>query len=474
MPNFSHSSFIKGTSARYNGKKGNLILSAAGLSFIPDDGSKGLKIPIETLMDSNIEGTVRKRVCVIVNGSNERYLFSVSDSKEWRASISLAAGIYRRIATGMNKKAAKRVSKPPAQPSKNPAPQQVNVKTAPPPKTTQQSTVPPPRTKTVSAPTQPRQSAPSMPAYTGPWPSGQDYEQSFQIMKASVSRKVGEVDKWLPVKNPKTPGWYVYASGNYGSIYKIKDGNGGHLALKCFTRKSSTLNERYLRISDYLSRNSKGINFLAQFQYFQEGIKTKRSQTHLFPLLKMEWLEGDTLNKYISTHINDPRKLRRISENLMSEIVKLQRAGISHGDLAGDNIIVTNDGSVKLVDYDGMYIPDFKGQKSSEMGHADFQHPARSANTFSEKLDSFSALVIHLSLTALSVKPALWVKFNGDDPDCLILRKKDFQDPDKSPVIKELSNMRDKRVKKMCTLLKQHLAHDPLWNGVSSSVLSSL
>ena len=154
--------------------------------------------------------------------------------------------------------------------------------------------------------------------------------------------------------------------------------------------------------------------------------------------------------------------------------MKLQKAGISHGDLAGDNIIVTNGGSVKLVDYDGMYIPDFKGQKSSEMGHADFQHPGRTGDTFSEKLDNFSALVIHLSLTAISVKPDLWDKFNGDDPDCLILRKHDFLNPDISPVFKELSGMRDKRVKKMCTLLREHLSNGPLWDGANPSVHSAL
>ncbi len=474
MPKISQSSFIKATSARYNGKKGNLLLSADGLSFVPDDGGKELKLPIETLMDASIEGMVRKRVCVVVNGSNERHLFYVSDFKEWSDSISLAAGIYRRIAAGMSRKSSKKQAKPQNQAAaKTPSPPR-----SPPRSTTnsqnQSKTSPPLNTKTTVASRQSAQSSPPSPPYTGPWPSGQDYEQSFQIMSASISRKLGDVANWAPVKNPKTPGWYVYASGNYGSIYKIKNGNGGYFALKCFTRKSSTLNERYLKISDYLSGVSKGINFLAQFNYFQEGIKTKKSQTHLFPLLKMEWLDGVTLNKYINSHIDDPKSLRKISQNLVSEIAKLQKAGISHGDLAGDNIIVTNEGMVKLVDYDGMYIPDFKGQKSSEMGHADFQHPARSADTFSERLDNFSALVIHLSLTAISMKPDLWDRFNGDDPDCLILRKHDFLNLDISPVFTELSKLRDKRVKKMCSLLREHLSNDPLWDGANASALSAL
>ena len=76
------------------------------------------------------------------------------------------------------------------------------------------------------------------------------------------------------------------------------------------------------------------------------------------------------------------------------------------------------------------------------------QHPGRSADTFSNKLDNFSALVIHLSLSAISENPTLWDKYNGGDPDCLILRKKDFLNLDSSPVFKELTAMRNKKIKR--------------------------
>lgn len=498
MPTLSHSSFIKGTAARYNGIRGNLLLSAEGLWFVPDDGGTEVHIPIEKIMDASLEGVVRKKVCVVVNGSNERHLFSVSDYELWRSSISLAAGIYRRIITGSvgtapapssnpaapNAPAPKQQSKSPSKapsqpktttsrkkkaPSAAPAPQQAQVTqqtAAPKPAASASATVPP----TTPAPSRTAVSG----AYSGPWPSGQDYEQSFQMMKLSLSPKVGNLAKWEPVKNPKTPGWYVYASGNYGSIYKIKDEGDKFFALKCFTRKSGNLNERYLRISDYLSSKGNGINFLAHFRYYEEGIKTRKSQNYFFPVLKMEWIDGVTLNKFIQSNIGNPKILRKISLNLMSEIQKLQNAGISHGDLAGDNIIVTSGGEVKLVDYDGMFIPDFKGKKSSEMGHADFQHPGRTADSFSSRLDNFAALIIHLSLSAIAEKPELWDKYNGSDPDCLIIRKKDFLNLSVSQVFKDLKGMRNKKVKKMCSFLEDYLSHGPLWDGANPGVLTSL
>lgn len=491
MPKLDHSIFIKGSSAKYNGNKGNLLLSADGLQFVPDNGGPELQIPIENILDASLEGVVRKRVCVVINGSADRPLFSVSDLDGWHYSISLAAGIYRRIVTGKNgfQKATKNKPSSPQAKSSQTSPNSFtkNVPASPKPAQSSSSTVKtashqirapsvtitqtkPPSQKTSWSHSKTAVSA----TYTGSWPSGQDYEQSFQMMKLSISKKIGEVDKWEAVKNPKTPGWYVFASGNYGSIYKIKDENGRYFALKCFTRKSGDINDRYVKISDYLASHSKGINFLAHFRYYQEGIKTRKSQTYMFPLLRMEWMDGVTLNKYLNAHINESKVLKKISDELIVEIKKLQKSGISHGDLAGDNIIITDTGEVKLVDYDGMYIPDFKGQKSTEMGHADFQHPKRTGETFSEKLDNFSALVIHLSLTALSLKPDLWDKYNGDDPDCLILRKKDFQDLGNSDIFKELMKIRNKKVRKMCILLKEYLSKDALWDGASPNVLSSL
>lgn len=488
MPVLNHSSFIKGTSARYNGQRGNLLLSADGLWFVPDDGGSETFLPIENIMDANLEGVMRKRVCVVLNGTNERHLFTVSDYDSWRVSISLAAGIYRRVMTGTSgtiaTKTVTQVSPKPASPApsqnkpkqqQKPATQKKVRKPAPSSPPTPQTTVAPAPQKTATTQQTTIQTvSATRPAYTGSWPSGQDYEQSFQMMKVSLNPNVGTVSKWEPVKNPKTPGWYVFASGNYGSIYKIKDENEKYFALKCFTRNSANLNERYLKISNYLSNKAKGINFLAHFRYYEDGIRTRKSQNFFFPLLKMEWIDGITLNRFIQNNLNDPKTLKRISENIVSEIQKLQEAGISHGDLAGDNIIVTDDGGVKLVDYDGMFIPDFKGRKSSEMGHADFQHPKRTADSFASKLDNFSVLILHLSLSALAVRPELWDKYNGNDPDCLILRKKDFLNLNVSPAFKEISSMRNKKIKKMCKLLEEYLGHGPLWDGAGPGVLKSL
>ena len=221
MPKIDYSSYIKGSAARYNKIKGNLLLSADGIWFVPDDGGSELYLPIEKIMDAHIEGVVLKKISVITNSSNDRYLFSVAEKDEWKSAISLAAGIYRRVTTGtsshpvppsngqakaQSKTQAVTVTPPqaPVSPQVSPKPQAQKKKRQPAaPKPSQAPTPPPspaksaPTPAATQAPTQtspvaaPAQMAPgrssTVAAYTGPWPSGQDYEQSFQVLKLSMN-----------------------------------------------------------------------------------------------------------------------------------------------------------------------------------------------------------------------------------------------------------------------------------------------
>src|SRR5882762_2108677 len=115
----------------------------------------------------------------------------------------------------------------------------------------------------------------------------------------------------------------------------------------------------------------------------------------------------------------------------------LQKASIAHGDLQHGNILVVNS-APKLVDYDGMYVPALSGNVSNEVGQPNYQHPRRTPLDFGPYLDNFSSWVILLSLVALSVEPQLWDKFQGGIDDCLLFRKRDFEEPHRSALIKAL------------------------------------
>jgi TPR repeat protein len=121
----------------------------------------------------------------------------------------------------------------------------------------------------------------------------------------------------------------------------------------------------------------------------------------------MDWIEGKTLDKYLRDNINDKYSLE-ILVCRFSQLAKwLIPQPFAHGDLKPDNILVRADGTLILVDYDGMYFPVMKGQKARELGSTNFRHPLRTVNDFDEHIDDFSFVLILLSIKAVSLDPWL-------------------------------------------------------------------
>jgi hypothetical protein len=164
------------------------------------------------------------------------------------------------------------------------------------------------------------------------------------------------------------------------------------------------------------------VPFFARFEFIQSGIRVRHEW---FPIIKMEWVRGQSLTEYIKEHLNDSDKLNMLADEFKKVVLFLSEHGIAHGDLQHGNIIVQNDGSIRLVDYDGCFVPELSGLKSNELGHRNYQHPRRSAADFNENIDNFSAWLIWLSIKSLAEDPHLWDKLHAGD-ECLLFRRQDF------------------------------------------------
>jgi len=106
-----------------------------------------------------------------------------------------------------------------------------------------------------------------------------------------------------------------------------------------------------------------------------------------------------------------------------------------HWDFQEGNILVLNNGEIRLIDYDGMYIPEFKGKKSMETGNSHYQHCQRNEDFFHEWLDDFSEILIYLWISLLIDNPKL-EKYGLQD--YLLFKKNDLKDPDNSDLFKYL------------------------------------
>ena len=198
----------------------------------------------------------------------------------------------------------------------------------------------------------------------------------------------------------------VMTSGNFAVVFKMKDEETGKCyALKCFTKEQEGRTEAYKQIAEELKDVDSP--YLVSIRYFDKElfVDTEQTDETEFPVLLMDWVEGKTLDKYLRENLDDKYALEMLAYRFSQLAQWLIPQPFAHGDLKPDNILVREDGTLVLVDYDGMYVPAMKGQKARELGSPDFRHPLRTENDFDAHIDDFPLVSILLSLKAISYKP---------------------------------------------------------------------
>ena len=232
-------------------------------------------------------------------------------------------------------------------------------------------------------------------------------------------------------------GEIVMSSGNFAVVFKMKDESSGKLyAVKCFLREQEGRDTAYQQITDELEYVSS--NYLCSIKYFQKELfvdSTVSSDTE-FPVLLMDWAEGVTLDKYVHQHISDKYALQLITYQFCRMAAWLMSQPFAHGDLKPDNILVTEDGALVLVDYDGMYVPAMQGQKARELGSPDYRHPLRTEDCFNEHIDDFPLALIGMSLKAIALDTSLLQ--NNAKTDSLLFSESDFHNIGECLMMKSL------------------------------------
>ena len=218
----------------------------------------------------------------------------------------------------------------------------------------------------------------------------------------------------------------VMTSGNFSVVFKMRDEKNDKLyAVKCFLKDQPNRAENYRMIAEELEYVSS--SFLTKFQYLDNElfVDAVHADGDEFPVLLMDWVEGTNLDQYIRQHLHDSYQLHLLAYQFSRLAMWLMPQPFAHGDLKPDNIMVREDGTLVLIDYDGMFVPAMKGQKAREMGSPDFRHPARTEDTFDEHIDDFSLASILLSLRVIAEEPALLEKYGAADR--LLFSEKDYR-----------------------------------------------
>ncbi len=247
-------------------------------------------------------------------------------------------------------------------------------------------------------------------------------------------------------------GMPIVSAGNFAAVYRVSH-QGRSFAVRCFTRTVTNQHDRYGQLDAYL-RSTQPPAFV-EFEYLGQGI---RISGDWYPIVKMEWVNGHPLDRYVQRNLDRPNSLQNVAARWRGLVSALRSLDIAHNDLQHGNVMVQDDRSLRLVDYDAMFLPQYLGQSSPENGHQHFQHPKKTSQNYDGRMDNFPALVIYLSLMALAADPGLWDRFYNEDN--LLFRRVDYADPSNSQCFHALKASQNETVRYMAAYLEQCCSHE--------------
>ena len=287
------------------------------------------------------------------------------------------------------------------------------------------------------------------------YPLISEYVRAIQ----DASNNLDELAHLVPVLDDH--GEPYRSSGAFAVVFKMKDEQTGKCyALKCFTEEQEGRAEAYRQIADELDMVDSP--YITSVKYMEKELFVdSQCEEDEFPVLLMDWVDGETMEAYIAANYRNQSAMSMLSYRFGKMAAWLRTQSFSHGDIKPDNIIVRPDGSLTLVDYDGMFVPSMKGSQSPTIGTRDFSHPLRTVDDFDETIDDFSLASIALSLKAISMKSTLLDIYGASDR--LLFSEDDYRNPSNSKVISALQElMCDKNFSTLYSLFILALARKEL------------
>jgi DNA-binding beta-propeller fold protein YncE len=268
---------------------------------------------------------------------------------------------------------------------------------------------------------------------TASLPGTSDYREAVQNPHLFLADP--ELKRCKPALNKQ--GLPLVWSGGFAAVFQLQSPDGSKFAIKCFYRDIRNLETRYAEFDNHLRSRRPG--YLVRFQYQPRGILVNGQW---FPIVRMEWVEGQRLDEFLQHHLQRPgpqtRELLEAMAQLWHRLAgELERDRLAHGDLQHGNVLFIpgnrpNSVKLRLVDYDGVWVPALDTLPSNESGQPNYQHPQR---RYGPLMDRFPHLVIYTTLRCLMLDQQLARHFSDQR---LVFGQEDYAQPGRSELFREL------------------------------------
>jgi hypothetical protein len=271
------------------------------------------------------------------------------------------------------------------------------------------------------------------------WPTSQDYREAMQHPLRRFCKP--ELRRAQAAAGPD--GKPLVHAGERVDVYEMRGSNGiDRWAIGCFLREAEGLARRYQLINEHLQQYP--VPNLVETELLEQGICIRG---RWYPITRCRWVDGLPLHAFVRDNVDEPTELRSLAISWIKLAQELRRAGMGHGNLSGDTVLVVPGKGLQLIDYDGVFVPALAESPPAEMGNGAFQHPQRIAlQTYDTGIDRFAQLVIYTALQALaSGGRDLWDRF--EDGSSLLFRASDWKQPGNSALLKALWRSQDTTVR---------------------------
>ncbi len=244
-------------------------------------------------------------------------------------------------------------------------------------------------------------------SYSMQYPSALRYTETI-LNPRGLFRQLDGVSASVPLD---------YSSGAYGVVFRVSV-DGRPCALKCFTRHQPGRAEAYRRMVQTLeSVWERNETYVVPFRWLEDEVTVfgDDGSVSVHSAVAMEWVEGVSLTQAIrEAALSGNRSSLEGHSAAFDRLASwLLAQPFAHGDLKPDNLILRPDGTLTMIDYDGLYLPEMAGERAREIGTEGFRHPGRSETAFDKHIDDFSIALISLGLRALARWPELYGRFES-------------------------------------------------------------
>src|ERR1700689_4941745 len=137
----------------------------------------------------------------------------------------------------------------------------------------------------------------------------------------------------------------LLGAGGMGEVYRARDARLGRVvAIKILPAEFAADSDRLLRF-EREARSASALNhpnIVTIYDLGQDG------STHY---IAMELIEGKTLRELLAAGSLPIRRSIEIAAQVAEGLAKAHEAGIAHRDLKPDNLMITDDGFIKILDF---------------------------------------------------------------------------------------------------------------------------